>query len=106
MVGEYRRDLDAVITRSEAAILDIIRQIVPTARLKRIGPIDIGEPAWSCWIVTDTDEQRERLTHDSGLRQRLNETASRVGLAPDSFTFQSQETVDRDYEGNWFYAMR
>ena len=29
-----------------------------------------------------------------------------AGFAPDSFTVQSHETIEREFEGSWFYAMR
>ena len=106
MTGDSRTDLEPTVIRAETAILDIVQQVVPTARLMRIGPIDINGPSWSCWVVTDRDNERDALAGDSALRATLNEAAVRAGFAPDSFTFQSQETVDRDYEGSWFYAMR
>jgi hypothetical protein len=106
MSGDFRTDLEPIVVRAETAILDIVQQVVPTARLQRIGPIDIDGPSWSCWVVTDTDNERDALAGDSALRTTLNEAAARAGFAPDGFTFQSQETVDRDYEGSWFYAMR
>jgi hypothetical protein len=105
MVGAYREDLEPAVLRAEAAILGIVKQTVPSARLNRIGPIDTDGPAWSCWIFTDTDEQRDQLARISSLPRILDEAASQAGFAPDSSTFQSQETVDRDYEGSWFYAM-
>jgi hypothetical protein len=106
MSGEFRTDLEPLVVRAEAAILGIVQQVVSTARLKRIGPVDINGPSWSCWVVTDRDSERAVLAGDSALRATLNEVAVKAGFAPDSFTFQSQETVDRDYDGSWFYAMR
>lgn len=106
MSGDSRTDLEPIVVRAETAILDVVRHVVATARLKRIGPIDINGTSWSCWVVTDRDNERDALAGDSALRATLNEAAVRAGFAPDSFTFQSQETVDRDYGGSWFYAMR
>ena len=68
MAGAFRTDLEPIVMRAEAAILDVVRQIK--------------------------------------LLTKLREASAQKGLPPDSFTFQSQETVDRDYEGSWFYAMR
>lgn len=105
MIGDFRSDLKPEVERTEALILEVVRQVVPTARLKRIGPIDFDPPEWSCWVVTATDAERDRLVADTGLKERLVSVA-KGGFPPDSFTFQSDETVVRDCEGSWFYAMR
>ena len=105
MIGDFRDDLLPEIARTEAIILQAISQLVPTAKLKRIGPIDFDPPEWACWIVTSLDEERDRLACDASLNERLV-LAANAGFPPTSFTFQSEETVARDYKGSWFYAMR
>ena len=106
MVGEFRTDLEPVVIRAEAEILKNVRTVVPDGRLERIGPIDFGTPEWSCWIVTPTDRERDRVAGDNELLERLYKAAADAGFAPDSITVQSQETVDRDHEGSWFLVMR
>jgi hypothetical protein len=107
MNGDFRKDLEPAVKRVEAAILALVRELVPSGSLDRIGPIEFGGVAsWSCWIVTPTDWEREGVTKDATLMNNLYATATGAGFAPDSITVQSQETVDRDYEGSWFYAMR
>jgi hypothetical protein len=105
MTGDFRSDLEPEVEQTEARILEAVREVVPSARLKRIGPIDLGEPEWSCWIVTDTDAERDALAGDAKFSERLADVA-KVGFPPDGFVFQSEETVLRDYAGSWFYAMR
>ena len=105
MIGDFRSHLEPEVERTEALILEVIRGVVPTARLERSGPIDFEPPEWSCWVVTSTDAERDRLAGDAELNKRLASVA-KAGFPPDSFTFQSEETVSRDYEGSWFYAMR
>jgi hypothetical protein len=95
-----------MVARAEAEILKIVRVVIPAARLKRIGPIGPDAPSWSCWIVTPTDKERDRVNRDRELLARLQKAASDAGLTPSGFSVQSQETVDRDYEGSWFFAMR
>jgi hypothetical protein len=103
----FRDDLEPIVKLAEAEILRLVRQVVSNAKLERIGPLDFGNGAsWSCWIVTTTDAERDRVAHDEELLRCLDAAASNAGFAPSSFTVQSQETVDRDYEGSWFYAMR
>jgi hypothetical protein len=103
----FRTDLEPSVTRVEAEILKAIHAIVPTAELKRIGPLgtDVSS-SWSCWIVTATDVERDRIKNDIALMARLWKVSSDAGYAPDSFMIQSNETVERDYKGSWFYAMR
>ncbi|MBN8808049.1 MAG: hypothetical protein J0I47_07405 [Sphingomonas sp.] len=105
MIGTFRSDLEPEVKITEARILDVIRTVAPTARLLRIGPVDFNPPEWSCWVVTVTDDERDSLAADTELNERLAVVA-KAGFPPDSFTFQSDETVSRDYEGSWFYAMR
>ncbi len=105
MDGVFRTDLEPRVKQTEALILRIVRRTVPNAYSKRIGPIDFGQQAWSCWIITATDHERDMLIADYALMEQLIEAGKAV-LLPDSFTFQSEQTVSRDYEGSWFYAMR
>ena len=60
------------------------------------------------WLGTDTDARGEELTRDGTVGERIVEAATRLDLgAPyEGFTITSQETVDRDYEGSWFYRLR
>jgi hypothetical protein len=106
MNNGHRIDLERKVICAEAAILALVSGVVPGIALKRIGPLDFGTPSWSCWVITATDRERDRLANDKGLLERLRNAAHTAGFAPDSFTFQSQETIDRDYEGKLFYAMR
>lgn len=106
MISDFRTDLEPQVEQAEAVILDILRPIVSVVRLKRIGPIGREKPSWSCWVVTDTDVERDLLMANNGLREELKNQAERNGFGPSGFIFQSEETVKRDYEGNWFYAMR
>jgi hypothetical protein len=102
----FRNDLEPQVLRAEAKILDAVRRMVPSAELKRVGPMGLPAPSWSCWITTQTDVDRDRIKKDSALLAELFELAAKAGFAPDTFVVQSQETVDREYKGSWFYAMR
>jgi hypothetical protein len=61
------------------------------------------------WLGTATDAQREALAADAGLvdevRQVLN-LRREAGITIEGVTVQSEETVARDYDGRWFYALR
>jgi hypothetical protein len=78
------------------------------------------------WIAVQTDSERDKLYADKAFLQRLNAIISESGylqiiegiwnkeinnpalqyLKKPGITFESQETVDRDYEGNWFQCMK
>ena len=58
------------------------------------------------WLGTRTDEERDALAADDGLASATRETVGRHGLRVSGVTVESQETVDRDYDGSWFYRLR
>ncbi|MCI0425155.1 MAG: hypothetical protein L0Z47_04790 [Actinobacteria bacterium] len=63
------------------------------------------------WLCTSTDTERDRLDTDNPRLDVVREVLAAVGLTNDRLgvlatVAQSQETVDRDYRGNWFYALR
>lgn len=99
----YRTDLEPAVVLAEAKILELVHELMPSAGLKRIGPMDFGQPSWLCWVVTETDAERDQLSRNDMLLERLQSCSD---FLPSSFTFQSEETVRRDFDGNWFYAMR
>lgn len=65
------------------------------------------------WLVTAGDAERDQfeLSKDLPLFDEIRGILTTAGLpARDAYfagtTVQSQETVDRDYQGNWFYTLR
>jgi hypothetical protein len=66
----------------------------------------------SVWLGTQTDAQREALAQREGLHEEVAHALVACGIEDTDAVFnggavvQSQETVDRDYEGSWFYALR
>ena len=62
------------------------------------------------WLGTATDAERDALP-ELPFRDEVLEILRSAGLSEGDVgefgtTKQSQETVDRDYEGSWFYALR
>jgi hypothetical protein len=65
----------------------------------------------SVWLGTETDAQREALKRHEGLHEEVGDALTAAGIDDTDAVFrrvvvQSQETVDREYEGRWFYALR
>ena len=63
------------------------------------------------WLVTQTDLDRDKILESGLLRelviQRLKEAGVKGELAEQAgATIESQETVDRDFDGNWRNAMQ
>ena len=65
------------------------------------------------WLCTDTDASRDALGVENPASVEVEAILRGCGLSDSDLapgllvtTAQSQETVDRDYRGSWFYAMR
>jgi hypothetical protein len=64
----------------------------------------------SVWLGTETDAQRETLRRREGLHEEVGDALAAAGIDHTDGVFrgvvvQSQETGDRDYDGNWFSAL-
>ena len=63
------------------------------------------------WLCTETDLQRDALPARDPYLDEVRAVVDDAGLPQgdahvDGTVAQSQETVIRDYEGSWFYALR
>lgn len=63
------------------------------------------------WLVTATDAEKAEVAERGLLRAEVLAALRESGVHADLLeqthvTVESQETVDRDYEGNWYYAMK
>ena len=69
------------------------------------------DDAFSVWLCTQTDSERDVMGSPGPLLDAVRATLMEAGFTPDQVVglrtvAQSQETVDRDHEGSWDYAMR
>jgi hypothetical protein len=67
----------------------------------------------SVWLCTRTDVERDALGATNPAKAEVEGVLRRCGLDDRDLavgrlttTAQSQETVDRSFDGSWFYAMR
>jgi len=92
---------------SRDKVLNEMRKAYPEAEIGgEVGPFSVSDLGpWACWMKVDTDVRRDALLADKSLLQRLQE-AGESGGWPAYIAIESQETVDRDYEGSWFYRLR
>ncbi|SDZ32841.1 hypothetical protein [Herbiconiux ginsengi] len=63
------------------------------------------------WLVTESDSTAQSLREVPELKANVISALRTAGflraeLDELGVVVQSQETVERDYEGSWFYAMR
>lgn len=85
------------------------------------GPLGVNEtrfvgafpelPGAGVWLCTTTDRERDILRSDAALRENVLSVLRKVGFSPNDVgasgvVVESQQTVDRDYDGSWYYAMR
>lgn len=98
----------ALLQEMEPSLLEAFRE-PGVVRIEFVVAFPAQDDAW-VWLGTATDAERDALS--GGEAQVLSEVrriAERHGFAPEKVsgvTVQSEETVAREYEGSWFYALR
>ncbi|MFF1633548.1 hypothetical protein [Leifsonia sp. NPDC058248] len=68
-------------------------------------------PGAGVWLCTTTDRERDTLRNDATVVETALEVLREVGFSPidvarSAVIVESQQTVDQDFEGSWYYAMR
>ena len=98
-----RELLCAAFERSRDALLTEARQHCPEAEVIHYGP-DLDERSgwWGAIVNVNTDDTKRSLQSNEVLMRRLRKAAEAGGFAPEELAIESEETVQRDYKGNWF----
>jgi len=111
--GTNRRGPNLFLTkwRARRAIKRIARRYSPYAQVFSIGATWIDPRHLAIWIATETDDERDRLRAMPAMIDAFRQALLDAGYPPAAvpevgFEFESEETVRRDYEGNWFYRMK
>jgi hypothetical protein len=94
-----------------AAELTLMQAFAPLGVTTLRSMPDVGSTWLGVWMQTTSDEERDRLMSNPRTVPWIRELLVASGYpvveaSVTTITIQSQETVDRNYEGSWFYAMR
>lgn len=95
------------IQRAKREIRKAARRRFANARVfSRQGATRISPGHLAFCILTDTDEQRDRLRQDPKIYEDFRDALIKAGYPVNTnpavhLGIQSQETVDREYGGSW-----
>jgi hypothetical protein len=109
MAEHVPKELFAALERAEPSLIEAL-QSVGVNRIEYV--VGFVHPYHvSVWLCTATDAQRDSLPSEPMYLDSVLRILSSAGLPAEDVgevdtTSQSQETVDRDYDGSWFYALR
>jgi hypothetical protein len=97
-----------LLQEMEPALLQAFRESGVT-RIEYVAAFPSQDDAW-VWLGTETDAERDALAgSEPQVLSEVRLIAERHGFSAENVsgvTVQSEETVARDFEGSWFYALR
>lgn len=105
--GVYDWKLWLRIRRARREVTEVAhRRNSKTRVVSRQGATAISPRYLAFSILTDTDRERDLLRQDSEMYEELRGALEKAGYPQEAiplvhFGIQSQETIDREYGGNW-----
>ena len=92
--------------KCEAAIRAFVQERYPDSQVFSFGAIGIHPRNLAIWIVTQTDSERDELAGQTGITEKLRGFMLNAGYPKEAvpeigFAFESEETVSRDWNGDW-----
>jgi hypothetical protein len=99
--------LYAAFERSRDALLAEAMRHCPEAKVINFGPdLDQRSGSWTAIVKVNSDDSKRGFLGNDVLMRRLSNAASAGGFAPEEIAIESEETVQRDYKGNWFFRLK
>jgi len=104
-------ELDPIVEVARREIENHVRALASDAAVLFVGAYDIDPIHLAFWTIVKTDEQKDGLKADASLVATFRRLIHDAGYPSHSipyvgFAFESRETVDRDWSGNLWYAMK
>jgi hypothetical protein len=98
--------LSASKDKGEAAIRAFVQGSYRGSQVFSFGAIGIHPRHLAIWIVTQTDWERDELASQPGITEKLRGCMLNAGYPKGAvpeigFAFESEETVSRDWNGDW-----
>lgn len=103
-------DTGSIAELTEAALLQYLRELGYTARSIMLGAGNNRSGYLVYWIAVITDREKSELAH-LDLEAQMRGMLLEAGYPPEEaaracLAIESDETVNRDYGGNWWYAIK
>ena len=104
-------DLERKIKKIEWAVQEFARRKYNCRDVFSFGATDIDPKYLAIWITTSTDSLRDTIKNDNDLKESVRDILRENDYPEDAIpfvgiAFESEETVKRDFDGNWWYAVK
>lgn len=103
--------LEEIIGTCENDAKAFVRRKYAASDVFSLGATEIDPRHLAIWITTDTDSQRNALNLDEAFKPAIRDILKKNGYPAEAIphvaiVVESQETVSRDFLGNWWHAVK
>ena len=103
--------LSPTIHRVRANVRAVLSRQYPLATVSSYGATELDPRHFVVTIDVSTDRERDQIDRDAALKDRLRQALvdadyPATAIPKVGFHVESQETVDRDFGGNWYQARK
>jgi len=111
LLGLFNMRLWFAISSGKKEIKRLATQRCQIVEVFHFGATYIHPKNLAFWIRTKSDSERDLLRNDTKLIMEFREALLKANYPADAvpdvgFAFESDETVERDYNGSWFQARK